>query len=158
MIGHVLTPLVINTLICSTIGVIDYRDLTVLPKWGFPQSMGVDLTVTSFLLPWITCLIATPLTHRDVRRGTVAPLTHDERLPFWLRPFDQPWSIRAPMIGLAGLLIAGTTALLILSLLPWSEASISRFLVAKVTLAALFGTLVTPPVALLAMHDRSNCE
>lgn len=156
LIGHVLVPIICNVLICGLIGIIDYRHLTVLPKWGFPQSMSVDLAASSFLLPWITCLIATPLTHRDVHRGTVSSLTHDQHLPVWLRPFARAWYIRAPLFGLTGLLLVGSTACVVLSLLPWSSAAVSRFLLVKVSLAAVYGSLVTPAIAILAMYDRSH--
>jgi len=154
LIAQSLLPLVINVLICGAIGAIDYRHLDILPVWGFPKSVALDLLGTSFLLPTITCWIATLLVRRDVRRGSIDALRKDSPLPAWLQFFRRPLLWRAPLFGVLGLIVAGSAVLIVLRLLPVAGTNVSTFLAGKLAFAGIDGAIVTPLNARVAMTEE----
>jgi hypothetical protein len=152
-IAHVLIPIALNAVICGLIGSVDYRNMPFLPLWGLPKSVALDLIATSFLLPTITCLIATPLTRRDLRVGKVAPIDAQSA---WLKRIPDPLVLRAIFMGGVGLLTVGVTCYFFLA---WGiairEIERGEFLIAKIAFACCYATIVTPTVALKAMNEKA---
>lgn len=155
-IAHVVISILINAVVCATIGLVDYRDMPLIPVWGLPKSMALDLIATSFLLPAITCMIATPLTRRDVSRGTVDRI---DRPPPWLARLPTSLPMRAFVFGIAGLITMGALLSWILSSqLAVGEVQSEKFIVAKVMFACCYGAIVTPTVAIIAMSEAGFSE
>ncbi|MEZ6132795.1 MAG: hypothetical protein R3C59_29350 [Planctomycetaceae bacterium] len=148
------TPMVINVIVCAAFGVIDFRHLEFVPVRGQPPSVMADLLATSFLLPFLTCLIASVLVHRDVRRQAVEPVSFVTRSrPLWIRLLRRPLLLRALLMGLAGLLLVGSAVVVSLSFVSVPQIAVKQFLAGKLTFAALYGGTATPLIALLAMSD-----
>ena len=78
LVGQGIIGAGINFVLNGAIGWMLYRHLPRIPLYG-EQSIAGDIVVTSFLLPMLACLIATPLIRSEVRKA---------RLPAasWLRP------------------------------------------------------------------------
>ncbi|MEZ6062926.1 MAG: hypothetical protein R3C19_21485 [Planctomycetaceae bacterium] len=152
-----LLPMLINIVVCGLIGAVDYRGLNTLPVLEPPKSVAVDLAATSFLLPFLTCLIATPLVRRDIRRGTVSSLAKKDQQPSaGLPPARMPLLLRALLIGGTGAVVVGSAAMIVVSMLPVPTVAVSKFLFWKLTFAGFYGAAVTPFIALLAMAEPAE--
>ena len=156
LVGQALIPAMINIVVCGVIALTDYRNLDSLPVWGFPQSIAMDLIGTSFLLPSITCMIATILIRRDVRRLAVEPIDPDTEIPVWLRWLPRSLLLRSVLCGMVGGVFVGIPVATILLTLPMNGLSLPAFLAAKLTFVAVYGALVTPLIAIRALGDSQR--
>lgn len=153
-IAHGLMPVLINAVVCGVIGLVDYRNLPTLPVWGLPKSIALDLIATSFLLPAITCLIATPLTRRDLKRGIAHRI---ENPPTWIERLPTRLWVRAVLMGGIGLLTVGLVCALILKhFVSVPELERSQFVMSKIAFACCLGILVTPVVAIKALSEKAE--
>jgi hypothetical protein len=142
----------VNFIINGAIAWVMFRSLAAVPLWG-QQSIAGDTIGTGFFLPFITCLIVTPLTLRQVRTGTLPE-------PAWSRA-DHPWLARLPrgatsrgaVLGAVGALIAAPPVVLALSALGVGELPLWSFITFKAIFAAILAALVSPLIALAALGD-----
>jgi hypothetical protein len=123
-----------------------------MPVWKGTPSAFSDVIGTLFLLPFITCLIATPLVRRDVRRSVTAAVPK-EFLPLWLRCMTVKHPLRALLFGIASLAVMTGPALLVLQLSGQDNVDVQEFVLCKILFAAIYGFLVTPLIALSALTD-----
>jgi hypothetical protein len=145
---------IVNFLINGAIAWLMFRSLAAVPLWG-QQSIAGDTIGTGFFLPFMTCLIVTPLTLRQVRSGTLPE-------PAWSR-LDHPLLARLPrgaaargaLLGAAGALLAAPPVVLALSILGVGELEFWSFIAFKSSFAALLAALVSPLIALAALGDAS---
>ena len=63
---------VVNLAINGAVAFLMFRGAASVPLWG-QQSIAGDTVGTTFLLPFITCLVVTKLARAQVRAGRVAP-------------------------------------------------------------------------------------
>jgi hypothetical protein len=138
-----------NLLLNAVIAWALFRGRATVPLWGQP-GIAADTLATSFLLPFFTCLIVTPLVRRQLRGGRVPPLARpgSSRLP-------RATPVRALAVGALSLATGGPLALLGLGALDVSSLSFARFLVFKASFAAALAALVTPGIALAALRDAA---
>lgn len=147
LVGNGVIAGVINVVINGAIAVVSYWSLSSLPIVGW-TSVRADLTGMAYLLPAITVLINTPI----VRRANLPAVT----LPGWLRWFRRPLLVRSVMFGLAGLVVVALPVWLATTLVADGAAVSSRpYVVAKAMVGGLYGLLVTPLIAVVALSDQA---
>jgi|SRR5262245_473264 len=149
-IGQMIVPAVINLVLNGLIAWAMFRGASEVPLFG-QQSIVGDTLGTCFFLPAITCLIVTPIVRGHVRKGMAERLG---ALPAWLAPFQRGLVARALALGLAGVAVAGSFAVVALLVLGVQTLAFTPFVVAKAVFAGVLGALVTPLIALLALADR----
>ena len=69
LVAQGLIPFAINFVLNGLLGLALFRGIDPVAVWGRQSSAGPDLIGTCFFLPAITCLIVTPLAHRQIRGG-----------------------------------------------------------------------------------------
>jgi hypothetical protein len=146
-IGAFVINFVLNGLIAWAI----CRDLPAVPLWGQPSVAG-DTIATSFILPFLSVLIATPLVWRDVRGGKPPPESLRERpaRPRWL---PRPLMARAIVLGLVAMIVASPLALAPLVLAGVTRIAMPGFVWAKATYAAALGAVLAPTIAVAGLAD-----
>ena len=145
-IGAFVVNLVLNALIAWGV----FRGLPAVPLWG-ETSIAGDTVATSFLLPFLSVLIATPLVRRDVRHGK-PPAASLRRLA----PSRWPHGLvaRALALGLAGLALAAPIAIATLAGAGVTAIAMPGFIAVKAAFAALLGALLAPTIARAAVTER----
>jgi hypothetical protein len=151
LVGQVLVPILINLVLNGAIGFAMFRGASAVPLFGSQSILG-DTLGTSFFLPAITCLIVTPIVRGHVRKGAAEPLRG--ALPGWLAFFRRALVPRALALGLAGVVLAGSLALVLFTALGVESLAFTPFVAFKAVFAGLLGGIVTPLIALLALADR----
>ena len=145
---------VINLLINAAIAWAMFRGATTVPMWG-EQSIGGDTIGTTFLLPFLSCLIATRIVRAQVRSGRVPPLVAMSPL---LARMPRGTAARGVVLGVVGVAVVGVPAAIALSSLGVTEMRFWSFVGFKAVFAALLATVVTPVIALYALASPSLPE
>ena len=116
----------------------------------------VDTLLTSFLLPFLTCLIVVPIMWQLVRQGDLAAAVWSRADFWWLRRLpDGKWA-RAAAVGLVTAVLGTTVIAGLLLLLGVEGMAGSSFIWFKAGYAAVLAALVTPFLALAALGDVSR--
>ena len=142
----------INFMLNGLIGWMLYRHLPRIRLSG-EQSIVEDIVVTSFLLPVLVCLIATPLIRSEVRKA---------RLPAasWLRPGPSRTAhvpgnllLRAVVLGVFSTLLVSPVTIWTLQTLGVPGLELWAFVVFKASFAAALAAIIAPLVAAWALQD-----
>lgn len=146
-------PALFNLVLNGAIAWLLFRTASEIPLWG-ESSAGVDLLATGFLLPFLTCLIVSPLVLRQVRAGTL-PALPANALPV------AGWSGRSPLVrgvalGAAGVALAATPTVFGLALLGPQPLEPWPFIGFKALWAALLAAAVTPLIGWWALAQASR--
>ena len=128
---------VLNGLICWAL----FRTAESVPLWG-ESSVGVDLLVTAFVLPFLTALIVSGIVSRELRAGKLPPLSSDQ-LPL------SEWFKRSSFVR--GLLLVWA-----LDLGQAQPFTVSSFILFKAVWAGLLAMIFTPLVAWWALANASQ--
>jgi len=141
---------VFNFLLNAAIAWAMFRGAEQVPLWG-QQSIAADTIGTSFILPFLTCLIVTRITWGRVRAGHLAPLpwTRASHPALGWLPERTTW--RALALGTAGLLALAPPTVAAFHALDVPHLSVGDFVVFKAGFAAVEAAIVTPLVALWAL-------
>jgi hypothetical protein len=140
-----------NFMLNGAIGWMLYRHLPRIPLYG-EQSIAGDIIVTSFLLPVLVCLIATPLIRSEVRKARL-PATS------WLRPGSSRTALpgnlllRAVLLGVLSALLMAPVTIWTLHGLGVEGLEFWSFVAFKATFAAALAAVITPIVAARALGD-----
>ena len=143
---------VFNFVLNAAIAWAMFRSVALVPLWGQQSIMG-DTIGTCFLLPLITCLVATRLARGHVRAGKVAPLGWTRASHPVLGWLPQSTARRGVALGLACIALLAPLAFIALGLLGVAGLPFWRFVLFKAVFAALAAALVTPLVALWAIAE-----
>ena len=143
--------LVLNGLIAWAL----FRSAADVPLWG-ESSLGMDLLITAFLLPFLTCLIVSAIVTRHVRSGKVPPLALAQ-LPHshW---FERSSSSRGVFLGAVGVLFGAVPLVWALSLGQAQPFSVPSFVVFKAVWAAMLALMFTPLVGWWALANASKVQ
>ncbi len=153
LIGQAVVPFFINIAVNVVIGTLTFGGQDSVETWTWNKGAAADSIGTCFFLPFITCLIATPIVRSQSKNGT-APRILVSDVPRWTRLMAGPLLVRAMKFGVLGmLLLAAPVFAAYLVLAPDSMETI-RFIGIKSISAGLFGILATPPIAFVALCDR----
>lgn len=146
----------INAVLNAAIAWLGVRGQDTVAFWGVPlveASIFWNVVGTLFLLPLITCLLATTAVWRDLGLGALSPLPGQGARHRWLAALPAGRLRRGAALGAAA--VVGLAPPLLLALAALGPADLSRtgFVVCQTAFAVLLGALVTPIVALRAMAD-----
>jgi hypothetical protein len=146
-------PTVFNFALNGAIAWLLFRSVADVPLWG-ESSVGVDLLVTGFLLPFLTCLIVSAIVARHVGAGKVPPLPLAQ-LPH-SRWFERSTWLRGALLGLVGVLFFAVPVVWALSLGQARPFPTGSFVVFKAVWAAMLALLVTPVIGWWALANASR--
>lgn len=115
-------------------------------------SVIVDTVATLFVLTFLTTLAITTAVWKEMREGHLTRVPHPpgsfaDRLP-------KTRLRRATVLGLLCMLALGPIVAAVLALLDYGDLSIGEFVTFKAIFGVLLGTLVTPPIAMIAFGDE----
>jgi hypothetical protein len=155
VVNGIFVTALINVVVNVAIDLLSLGDRDTVPMWGAPlvgPSVLWTVIGTLFLLPLLTCALATGAIRRDIRRGAVERLESDAvhrrigRLPAgrWRRGAE---------IGAFAVVVLGPPTILLLAILGFPDLDRGQYIVWQTVYAVLLGMLVTPPIALAAMAD-----
>jgi hypothetical protein len=144
-LGSIFVNLSLNAAIAWAL----FRGVSSVPLWGSHSIVG-DTVATCLLLPLLTAIIVSALTHRAVRMGRLEPLP-SAGIPFAGRPVARGAVLGALCVAIvAPLAIGGFVAA------RTAELSFGSFVAFKACFAALLGLPVTPLIAWAALTDASH--
>ena len=147
---QVIAPAAINFALNAGIAWLIFRGRGLVPLWG-EGGIAQDAIATLFLLPFLTCLIVTPLVRRALRAGKLPPLDAAVALPAAER-LPRPLLGRAAVLGLGG--VAGGAPLVLGAVaLAGGALAVSTLVLAKGVYTAALAALVGPLIALRALAD-----
>lgn len=148
-------PILFNIAIPLTLGWLTFRTQPSVVTWALDKGAVADFIGTCYLLPAITCLIATPIVHSHAAKGIVSrvPAEHIPRLLLFYRG-GLIW--RATKWGLTGLTLLSAPVFLAFKLLADETIPTVTFLVVKIAFAVVLGCVVTPLISLVALTDNSS--
>ena len=152
VVGQAIVPIFINVAVNVVLGVLAFSGSETVPTWSTDNGAAADSVGTCFFLPFITCLIATPIVRRHVARAAVSPISMRD-LPRWMLLFRRPLLVRAIMSGIAGLTLMAGPVFAVYWILAGETIPTGSFIVIKATFAGVLGVFVTPIIALVAMTD-----
>jgi hypothetical protein len=146
---------IVNFFINATIAWLLFRSLEVVPLWG-PQSIAGDTVATTFLLPFITCLIVTRLAHRAVDGGRFpAPEWRRASHPALGRlPRSTP--LRALAFGFVCMITVAPASIWVLQILGLVQLGFWSFVLFKALFAGALAAPVTPIIGLCALGDSGE--
>jgi len=127
-----------------------FRGVERVPLWG-QQSVVGDTIGTSFILPFLTCLIATRLVVGNVRRGKVGALTWTRASHPVLAWLPEGTFRRAVVLAIVGAVVFAPLTVLALELALDADMAFGHFVVFKAAFAAVEALFITPVVALWAL-------
>jgi len=153
LIGQAIIPFAINIAVNVILGLLTFSNADVVQTWTLDKGAVADSIGTCFFLPFITCLIATPIVRRDVARGRVARLSEND-LPQWTCVLGGPLMLRALKFGIAGLLLLAGPVVSLYALLAGDSIDTTCFLVIKASFAGVFGFFVTPLIAIVGLTGQ----
>jgi hypothetical protein len=150
-IGAALFNLVLNGIIAW----LSVRSLERVPLWGGDTSIAVDTIATTFLLPFITCLVVTRLARGMVEKGKLPPVAwRRARHPALGRLPARPVT-RALVLGVAGLVGFAPVVVWVFAALEIRELGPWSFVAFKALFAAVLAAIFTPLIAAMALGDAS---
>ena len=152
LIGQVVIPIFINATITFGIGWITFHQQATVTVWVLDKGAVTDFLGACYLLPAITCLIATPIVRGQVARGEASSLTVNVT-GTWVRFFRGGLIWRATKFGLTSLISLVGPVMAGWALFGAETVATPWFLFSKVTFATLLGCVVTPLIAIVAMTD-----
>lgn len=152
LIEQAIAGFVINAVLNAGIAWLVFHSFETVPLWGEQSIMG-DTIATGFLLPFLVCLVLTPLTRGQIRSGK---LPADDVTRALVSRLPKGLFVRSLVVGAVGLPIAALPVFAILSGLGVTEIASAPFIGIKALIAGLLAALVSPPIALRALGDASG--
>ncbi len=153
--SFIITPAVINFVLIGGIAWVIHRGRSSVALWG-ADGMGIDIILTSFLLPFLTCLIVMPIVWRLFEQGDQSAVSWTRFDFWWLAWLPQGKWARAVEIGAATALGGSAILLSGLDLLKIENLSPNGAVVLKASYGAVLAGLVTPLLALASLADVSR--
>lgn len=153
LIGQGIVPGFTNIVINGLIGWFTFRGVEQIPVLGWDSSAIGDTLGTCYLLPAITCLIATPIVRHHVKSGAVAPLVAKSIIAQKLSCCSV--LLRSVLFGGTCFAILAPVAAVAYLCLGSDTLPKQSFLWFKTISSGIFGAMVTPLIAYVAMTDNS---
>lgn len=152
---QVLGPFVINFAFNAGDVWLAFRHFAPTPMWALP-GVALDLLGVIPGLPFLLCLITTPLVKRAVRKGKVEALPHGPEAYALLRrlPAHNFW--RSTYLGIAAQIVVAPLLLGSFLLLGLDQLSLEAFIWLKGTLCGVLAAVMAPIAALYAMAQVSG--
>lgn len=128
-----------------------YADLTI---WG-EAGVGVDILATGFLLPFLSCLIISPILRNRIKRGQLQPLKAEQ---VGGNMHNRSILVRGVILGLIGLLLASVPLILVFKYFWTLPIPLWSFIWIKGSWAGVLGGIVAPFIAYWVLADTSEKE
>ena len=109
LIGQAVVPFFINIAVNLVLGTLTYRGQDSVETWTWNKGAAADSMGTCFFLPFITCLIATPIVRSQLKNAT-APRILASDVPRWTQLMGGPLLMRAAKFGIVGMLLLAAPA------------------------------------------------
>ena len=154
LIGHAVVPCFINIMINTVIGVVSFGGQKSVATWALDKGAVADSVGTCFFLPFITCLIVTPIVHRQMAAGITCRIP-PAGAPRWVSWMNGPLILRAAKFGFAVFLLCSSPVYGFYCLFAGDSIETVRFIIIKAISSGIMGVIVTPLIALAAMCDQS---
>lgn len=145
----------LNFGINAAIAWLTFKHTAIVPLWG-AVGMATDTIATSVILPIITCVVVTALTRWHVRAGRLPPVGGGAEQSALVRLLPRATGRRAIVTALISLVALAPLTLTLLVALGIDEMPFRDFVVFKAAFAVVNGTLVTPPLAFVALILTSS--
>lgn len=153
IIGQVIITAFINFAINLILGWLTYSGSPTVATWTLDKGAVGDMIGTCYLLPAITCFIATWIVRLQAASGVVSRIPlHDAGS--WVRYFRGHLFWRATKFGLFGMATSAGPVFMAFWLLAGESVPTLQFLFIKVTFAVLLGIFFTPMIAIVALTDE----
>jgi len=152
-IGQAVIPFFINVVVNIALGVLAFRGQEFVSTWAMDKGAVADSIGTCFFLPFITCLIATPIVRRHVEKGVVNRVSPNAA-PQWIRLINNRLALRAAQFGFIGIVLFAGPVCGLYALLADDAIETVRFITIKAIFAGVFGFFVTPLIAFVALSER----
>lgn len=149
-LGAVLINFVLNFAIAWAA----FRGMAAVPMWG-TQSIAGDTIGTSFVLPFLTCLIVTPLARREVSRGRLPAFERGRADVSVLGLLPTTTFRRALVLGAAATVLFAPIAILVFHSAGLGGVDAGTFVWVKAAYAGGLAGIVTPLIAASALADTS---
>ena len=148
---QVIAPAAINFALNAGIAWLIFRGRGVVPLWG-AGGIAQDAVATLFLLPFLTCLIVTPLVRRALGSGKLPPLDAAIDLPRLVERLPRALLARAAALGLAG--VAGGAPLVLGAIaMAGGALAVPTLVLAKGVYTGALAALVGPLIALRTLAE-----
>ncbi|MEZ6034499.1 MAG: hypothetical protein R3C17_15490 [Planctomycetaceae bacterium] len=154
LIGQAIIPFFINMMINFAIGALSFGGQKSVATWALDKGAVADSIGTCFFLPCITCLIATPIVHRQMVSGVASRIPPTD-VPRWVRWMQGPLMLRATKFGVTGILLLTCPVYGFYYLFAGDSIETVRFIAIKAISAGVMGVFVTPIIAFVALCDHS---
>jgi hypothetical protein len=148
---QVIAPAVINFTLNAGIAWLLFRGRGVVPLWG-EGGIAQDALATLFLLPFLTCVIVTPLVRRAVGAGKVPPLDAAIGLPASIERLPRALLARAATLGLGGI-VAGAPLVLGAVAVAGGALTVPTLVLSKGVYTAALAALIGPMIALRTLAE-----
>jgi hypothetical protein len=148
---QVIGPAAINFALNAGIAWLIFRGRGVVPLWG-EGGIAQDAIATLFLLPFLTCLIVTPLVRRAARDGKVPPLEASVALPGAVERLPSALLGRAAALGIGGV-VAGAPIVLGAFAVAGGSLAVPALVLAKGVYTGALAALVGPLIALRTLAE-----
>lgn len=147
-----LVPVVFNFFFSGFIAWLVFQSMASVPLWG-QTSLGLDLLLTAFLLPFLTTIISSAVINKQVIAEKVPPLYFDfQKGMSWLHCSPVKFGIS---YGLFCVVFCALPMVWILSLSNLQSLPVDSFILFKSVWAALLSLWVSPVVGLWALAIAS---
>lgn len=152
---QIIGPAIFNFVLALGLTWLTFRHHAEVPVYGDP-SASADLVATLFLLPLLTCLIATRIARRHAETGKVEPPTFEPDDLRVLRFVPGPLLLRALALGALATLLFAPPTLLLLRLIGASSLPVLAFVIGKGLFAAALAAVVSPMIAIAAFSKMGS--
>jgi len=162
VINALLVTALINAVVNAGIAWLSAGGRSRIPLWATPIVGGpstlTDTAGTLFILPLTTTIILTAVVQRELRRGRLDPLRCRGGLET-LRVCLPPRSVaRGAVLGAICFLLLAPAVLALLLATGFGDISTGAFVGYKAIFGVVYGTLVTPLIAVLAIGSGIGGE
>lgn len=122
--------------------------------WNRFGGIILDILLTGFFLPFLICIIISPIVAGQVRSGKVPPLP-PEQFPHW-RWFRRSFWIRGLILGIAGVIFGALPLVSALILGQAQSFPMVSYVMFKAIWAAMLASLVAPIIGWWALANASR--
>jgi len=151
---QVIAPAAINFVLNAGIAWLIFRGRGVVPLWG-EGGIAQDAIATLFLLPFLTCLIVTPLVRRAVGAGKVPPLDGAIGLPLVVERLPRALLARAAALGLGGVLVGAPLVLGAIAV-AGGALDVQTLVLSKGVYTGALAALIGPMIALRTLAESRD--
>ena len=155
LVRYAIIPFFVNIVVNFAIGMLVFHGQESVATWAADGGAVADSIGTCFFLPFITCLIVSPIVRYELHQG-VADRISPRISPRWVRRMSGQLMIRAAKFGLMGVLLLAGPVCSLYCLFAGESIETVRFIAIKAISSGLLGFCVTPVIAFVAMYDQPD--